>query len=408
MLHINFGKWKSKTFNFMKLQIFTDTRRPNKKGEFSVRILVNNNGKRFYFSTGITCKKAPVGWEFDKTEKSHAVKTKNLIRIMTQCQEWALDNPRATSEEAKAAMTEIATGKQIKRNDNVKVFTDYLNDFMKEKRTKSTQIVYRTTLNKIKSFDPNATFETMDRHWLERFEAHLRSEGCSTNYISIQLRNIRAVFNFAIDEGLTVNYPFRKYKIKQEQTEKRNLTAEQLRALRDLPLDGYMAEYRDMFLLMFYLIGINAADLFTLSHGDYRDGRIHYRRSKTGTLYSVKVEPEAKAIIERYKGEKHLLCPLDRYNDHRDYLHHLNDALKRMGQTYRNGVGWSGEPLFPSLSSYWSRHTWATLAASLDIPLDVISLALGHSFGNRVTQIYIEWSKSKVDDANRKVLNSLK
>lgn len=325
---------------------------------------------------------------------------------MSQCQEWNIEHPCATPAEAKAAMVEIATGRK-KPTTAEKTFCDHISTYIGKFQKTGTANIYRTTYNKILSYDPKATLETIDRKWLERFEAHLRSEKCSTNYISIQLRNIRAVFNFAIDEGLTVNYPFRKYKIRQEQTEKRNLTAEQLRTLRDLPLDGYMAEYRDMFMLMFYLIGINAADLFTLSHGDYRDGRIHYRRSKTGTLYSVKVEPEAKAIIERYKGEKHLLCPLDRYADHRDYLHHLNDALKRMGQTYRNGVGWSGEPLFPSLSSYWSRHTWATLAASLGVPLDVISLALGHSFGNRVTLIYVEWSLGKVDEANRKVIDLL-
>ena len=371
-----------------------------------VYLRVTTGTGQFLVSTEISCIHPPKGCQFPRQEQSHAVKSRTLMRIYTEAHEWGMQHPTASDDETRAALSEIATGKKKTRRQG-HTLVDCIMTFLEKKEKRTTRIIYRTTSNKLEAYDPKATLETIDRKWLERFEAHLRSDGCSTNYISIQLRNIRAVFNFAIDEGLTVNYPFRKYKIRQEQTEKRNLTAEQLRALRDLPLDGYMAEYRDMFLLMFYLIGINAADLFTLSHGDYRDGRIHYRRSKTGTLYSVKVEPEAKAIIERYKGEKHLLCPLDRYNDHRDYLHHLNDALKRMGQTYKNGVGWSGEPLFPSLSSYWSRHTWATLAASLDVPLDVISLALGHSFGNRVTQIYIEWSLRKVDEANRRVIDLL-
>jgi len=371
-----------------------------------VYLRVTTGTGQFLVSTEISCIHPPKGCLFPRQEQSHAVKSRTLMRIYTEAHEWGMQHPTASDDETRAALSEIVTGKKKTRRQG-HTLVDCIMTFLEKKEKRTTRIIYRTTANKLEAYDPVATLETIDRKWLERFEAHLRAEGCSTNYISIQLRNIRAVFNFAIDEGLTVNYPFRKYKIRQEQTEKRNLTAEQLRTLRDLPLDGYKAEYRDMFLLMFYLIGINAADLFTLSHGDYRDGRIHYRRSKTGTLYSVKVEPEAKAIIERYKGEKHLLCPLDRYNDHRDYLHHLNDALKRMGQTYRNGVGWSGEPLFPSLSSYWSRHTWATLAASLDVPLDVISLALGHSFGNRVTQIYIEWSLGKVDEANRRVIDLL-
>jgi integrase len=388
----------------MKISIYAKKKKDTPHRWVYLRVTTGTG--QFLVSTEISCIHPPKGCQFPRQEQSHAVKSRTLMRIYTEAHEWGMQHPTASDDETRAALSEIATGKKKTRRQG-NTLVDCIMTFLEKKEKRTTRIIYRTTANKLEAYDPVATLETIDRKWLERFEAHLRSEGCSTNYISIQLRNIRAVFNYAIDEGLTVNYPFRKYKIKQEKTEKRNLTAEQLRALRDLALDGYMAEYRDMFLLMFYLIGINAADLFTLSHGDYRDGRIHYRRSKTGTLYSVKVEPEAKAIIERYKGEKHLLCPLDRYNDHRDYLHHLNDALKRMGQTYRNGVGWSGEPLFPSLSSYWSRHTWATLAASLGVPLDVISLALGHSFGNRVTQIYIEWSLGKVDEANRRVIDLL-
>lgn len=390
----------------MKLSVFTDTRRQNKNGQYPVHIRVNLNGHRFYFSTGITCTHAPVGCEFPRTEKSASAKTKNLIRIMSQCQEWAMEHPHATPDDAKAAMTEIATGRKI--TATAKTFADYILIYIGRCKKVGTANIYRTTYNKLLAYDPKATFDTIDRKWLERYEQHLKDSGCSTNYISIQFRNIRAVFNYALDEELTTNYPFRKFRIRNERTEKRNLTIEQLRAVRDASLDGHMAEYRDMFLLMFYLIGINAADLFTLTDDDYHDGRIHYRRSKTGAVFSIKVEPEAAAIINRYRGTNHLLCPLDRYADHRDYLHHMNDGLKRIGMDYRNGIGWSGEPICKSLSSYWSRHTWATIAASLDIPLDIISLSLGHSFGNKVTQIYVEWSRSKVDEANRRVLDYVK
>ena len=62
------------------------------------------------------------------------------------------------------------------------------------------------------------------------------------------------------------------------------------------------------------------------------------------------------------------------------------------------------KPLFPSLSSYWARHTWATIAASLDIPKETIAAALGHG-GNTVTDIYIDFDRRKVDEANRRVLD---
>jgi integrase len=57
------------------------------------------------------------------------------------------------------------------------------------------------------------------------------------------------------------------------------------------------------------------------------------------------------------------------------------------------------------ITSYWARHTWATIASQLDIPKDVISRALGHSFGVKTTDIYIKFDDTKIDEANRRVID---
>ena len=62
-------------------------------------------------------------------------------------------------------------------------------------------------------------------------------------------------------------------------------------------------------------------------------------------------------------------------------------------------------PLFPKLSTYWARHTWATIAAELDIPKETIAAALGHGLGNTTTAIYINFNTKKVDEANRRVID---
>ena len=61
--------------------------------------------------------------------------------------------------------------------------------------------------------------------------------------------------------------------------------------------------------------------------------------------------------------------------------------------------------MFPSLTTYWARHSWATIAASLDVPDDTISLALDHSARNATTVIYIERDLRKVDAANRRIID---
>ena len=162
-----------------------------------------------------------------------------------------------------------------------------------------------------------------------------------------------------------------------------------------------------MFMLMLYLIGINAVDLFSLKQ--IVNGRVEYNRAKTSKLYSIKVEPEAMEIIERYRGKNWLLNVLDEYGNYQDFLHRMGIGLKQIGPVVRKGLGGKKdrEPLFPEISSYWARHTWATIAAELDIPKETISAALGHEIGSEVTSIYIKFDQKKIDAANRKVIDYL-
>jgi integrase len=204
------------------------------------------------------------------------------------------------------------------------------------------------------------------------------------------------VFNWAITEELTDNYPFRRFKLRYAETDKRSLTLSQLRTLLRLNLTGYAREYRDIFLLSLLLLGINITDLHALRPCDYADGRIRYRRAKTGRAYDIKVEPEAAALIEQYRGQQHLLSFADRYRSARDYTQHINAGLKRL----------LPDPPFTSLSTYWARHTWATLAFNeLSASTDDIAAALGHQHGSRITAIYINPDSRKVDALNRRMLD---
>jgi integrase len=63
------------------------------------------------------------------------------------------------------------------------------------------------------------------------------------------------------------------------------------------------------------------------------------------------------------------------------------------------------QPIEPKLSTYWARHTWATIAAELDIPKETIAAGLGHNIGSPITSIYIDFNMKKVDEANRKIID---
>lgn len=176
-----------------------------------------------------------------------------------------------------------------------------------------------------------------------------------------------------------------------------------------MPLLPWQEEYRDVFMLIFYLIGINIVDLFSLTHENVQNGRIVYTRRKTKRIYSIKIEPEAQEILERRKGTTHLIDVADRYKDHTNFTSRFNKALKTFGtwevdEHHKQKVRY--KPYWDFLSSYWARHSWATIAYNdCNIPVDVISQALGHSMGNRVTMVYINSDSKKVDEANRKVID---
>lgn len=391
------------------VKFYLDKRRQKKDGTYPIKLNVFHN-KQIMIATQLSAsEKEWNGNEYSVRAQNY--KPRNIVArgiinkaetvIFTLEQQEKL---KSTTDKALKKLIEDAISSKV---ENQKTFLYYLDEFVSKKTNQGTKSIYTTTRNKIEEYDSHCTFESMDKSWLENFEAWM-AKTMKVNAYAIHLRNIRSVFNYAIDEEYTTLYPFRRFSIKKEETRKRSLTAEQLRLLRDYPCEEYQIRYRDMFMLMFYLIGVNAADLFNAKHSALVNGRFEYKRAKTGKLSSIKVEPEAQAIIEKYKGKDYLLNIMDEYGNYKDFLHRMGIGLKQIGETERKGLGGkkSRNPLFPDLSSYWSRHTWATIAAELDIPKEVIAHALGHSWANSTTtDIYIRFDMKKVDEANRKVID---
>jgi len=248
--------------------------------------------------------------------------------------------------------------------------------------------------------------------FLKDFEAHLRHDlKLRTNTIRIYLNNIRAVFYHAIDAEIIRGdiSPFRKFKIAQEKTRPRPLDVKDLKKLISLrdKLTRQQLRAVDLFFLSFYLCGINLKDLLYLRPADLVKGRIGYNRFKTGRAYSIKVLPEAKKIIARYRGEKYLLNIMDAKEkispgrmaeaDH-DILSQENKLLKAIAMKHR---------LPFRFSTYSARYSWATIASRLGISRDTIAHALGHGIDS-MTDIYIDFDLKKVDQANRKVAAIIK
>lgn len=381
------------------INYYLDCRSRRTDGTSPLKVVVNTSNGNFMISVGIFL--VPSQWNADmrliSKHPQRVFLNSHLSDLLLKSEQVLINEKKKVGHalskvEMKNVLLPLFKDGYERESPLIKVFNQFINDTSLKKRTHE---LYKTTLDKIESFTKNRAsslqFEDITVGWLKKFETWLIDDCPSANARAIHLRNIRAVFNRAIDDELTTNYPFRKFKIVKEQTRKRALTAEQIRYIMNADVKPYQKRYVDTFMLMFYLMGINAVDLLKAKPSQVVNGRLEYKRSKTGTLYSVKLEPEALEIIKRYKGKKHLLNFCDGIKNYRDYLKRMNIFLKK---------------LIPGCSSYYARHSCASIAAELDIPLDTIARMLGHTDQSRkVTLIYVDFNRAKIDEANRKVID---
>lgn len=352
--------------------------------------------KRFLVYTGLQTTEKFTGMVFPKSDRSAKAKTARLAALYASVEDYILSHTEETVEELKRHVKEVVVGAKKGGSNSL---VSYIYKAAETKRKRNTRISYERVAKTIEAYDKNCTFDSADKKWLLAYIEHERGKGRIDNGIITDLTVLKFVFNKAIEDELTDKFPFRGVSVKKEQTKKRCLTLEQLRAIRDFKLTGKKAMYRDCFMLCFYLIGINISDLLFLPKTALKNGRISYKRNKTGKLYDIKVEPEAMEIIAKYssRDKDRLLSFIDKTKTIyvNSFVSNLTRNLRKMG-------------VEDEITSYWSRHTWATMASELDIPMEVIGRSLGHSlWDNAVTATYIKYDTRKIDEANRTVIDYL-
>lgn len=376
-----------------------------------VYFIISYKKKRFQVSTGMRSSEKFSGLVFPNSTPNSTAKTARLASLYSSIDAYMEKHLDEPFELMRRNIKAIINGEEPQSGQSL---VHYFEEFMETKTNESTRGIYETTRKRLVMYDEKALIDDIGRRWLDGFLAHEIMRGRKMNGIAIDFRNMRAVFNWAIDNEETKNYPFRKFTIKTERQKFLYLSIEEMREYRDIEVEDFMEKYRDMFLLGFYLIGINLSDLLELPANAIKHGRIVYRRKKTGRLYDIKVEPEALEIINKYHGTKHLVRFLDDGTKLSSFKRRLGDYIKRIGKVElvknRRGalIKKQLKPLHDDIVWYTARRSWATIAASLDIPKEVIGKALGHSeWDSTTTDLYINFDNRKIDEANRKVINAL-
>lgn len=273
-----------------------------------------------------------------------------------------------------------------------------------------TAEAYVTTLSSFRRFRENndIPLDQVDAEMILSYEVYLKTNGVSPNSSSFYMRNLRAVYNRAVEKELTLQrYPFKHVYTGVDKTVKRAIPIKMIRQIKGMDLSfSPTSEFaRDMFLFSFYTRGMSLVDMAYLRKKDLSNGILSYRRRKTGQQLFIKWEKPMQQIIDKYDtADSIYLLPIIRLpsmEERMQYIyasHNINRSLKNIGLE----LG-----LAMPLTMYVARHAWASIAKNRNIPLSVISEGMGHNSEN-TTRIYLtSLDNLAIDKANSQILKLL-
>ena len=272
-----------------------------------------------------------------------------------------------------------------------------------------TSETYTATLKSFMAFreDQDVPLDGITSDLMLLYEAYLKARGVRMNTISFYMRNLRAVYNRAVEKGLTPqNNPFRHVYTGVDKTVKRAIPIKAIKALKelDLSMKPSLDFARDMFMFSFYTRGMSFVDMAYLKKTDLQNDILTYRRRKTGQELTIKWEKCMAEIVTKYSNNQtDYLLPIikEKENERKQYdnaLHLVNYRLKDLSKMLK---------LQRPLTMYVARHSWASAAKAKNVPLSVISERMGHE-SEATTQIYLaSLETSVVDKANKMILELL-
>lgn len=287
-----------------------------------------------------------------------------------------------------------------------------------------TAKAYRSAVRSLIKYNDgkDLLLEHLNVRLIKSYESFLKEEGKSLNTISFYMRNLRAIYHRAVRDRyieLCAEDPFHQVYTGVQVTRKRALNKQEINALNNLVLienendvDNKAANTGlyfalDIFLFCFYARGMPFVDVAYLRKENIQKGVIAYFRKKTGQLIEVKVTPPMQKIIDRYTSQV----------ENTPYIFPIiKDASKSIRTQYESALRLQNIRLKKlallakvnkKLTTHVTRHSWATIAKSENLPLWVISEGLGHA-NEKTTYTYLaSFDRSVLDRANARIMASI-
>ena len=229
--------------------------------------------------------------------------------------------------------------------------------------------------------------------WLQTY-SRIRRQTVSVSTVAVDFRNLRTVFNQAIEKNpsLSAVYPFGrgKFQIPVGASKNVGLSKEDLLKIKDFNSDNYYLQMaRDYFMFSYYANGMNLKDIIKL-----KKGQKEYIRSKTEHTskfekrLDINYNQTQEEIITRHKGSgKYLFNVLDDEDTPEMIFKKTDLKASSVAAQLKNLAKALGLP--PEFSFQWARHSYATNMEKAGINLKAVSESLGHT-SVRTTESYLK------------------
>ena len=373
-----------------------DTRTPNSKGKYPVKIRVNFRRERKYYSTGMSLSLE----EWDKLPSNKSSECKKIKAFIENSFSLVKNNTEALAERGDFSFDSLnirlgrATGDTVNNALKAKI------SILKSEERIGTMQFYSQTLMLIEQFaGKNIQFNQITVQFLKRCEQFwLQTKNQTTT--GMHFRNIRTIMNEAKKAGVIkeTQYPFGKdkFEIKTGEAHKKALNIQQIQEIFNYS-DGTdtTEKYRDLWIFIYLCNGINVADLVKLKYSNIIDGEICFIRQKTEHTTKSKKEirvvivPELQQIIDKWGNKP---CPnnyifpyltgketpLVRKTITKDLTKRINKRMKTIGSSLN----------ISNITTYTARHSYATILKRSGANLAYISESLGHS-DLKTTEAYL-------------------
>ena len=382
-----------------------------KDGTYKIRIAIGHKSETHYITTRFSVNSPS---QFSQgvvvgTPDAHAVnvKLRHLLNDYEQRLERVSDPDQFSAKELRGLLKDMRSNGTSSAETFTGVTEQYVRELRQDGRDSYADML-TFNLKRFKEYTGGDMFlSQFSTQTVTDYERWMRRQGMSQTTISMHLSMCRTIINRAIRAQL-VRYdvhPFTYWKRPADEEREIDISVEDMRKIRDYtPTLKKHIVARDIFLLSYYLGGINMVDLLAV---DFRNIKIleYVRHKSRNTKQSDKrisftIQPEAQAIIDRYRSRNGKLDFGYKFA-YKNFVCYVNNALKEIAITLDLDIG-------RKICYYSARKSFVQHGFDLGISLEVLEYCIGQSVkSNRPIFNYLKIMRRHADNAMRMIFDNL-